>query len=329
MSNYKPPYSIDDALLLLVDSISQKLAKVDFLVGKEAPLKLRKDIQLQSLHSSLAIEANSLSLDAVKDVVAGVPVLGPQKDIWEVKDALAAYDLLSHVDPFSLNDFLKIHGIMTAHTVPDAGSFRHSGEGVFAGSRCIFMAPPPERVPALMDDLFHWLQAHQKDIHPLILSSVFHFEMVFIHPFSDGNGRMARYWQSAILGAFNPLFYAFPIENQIRAHQSQYYDAIALSEKAGDSTAFLHFMLTMFSLTLDPILASQPSRRSIKNQAAWWKRLYPNRYYSAKELQVLLKIKSPSYFRQAYLGPAVKAGHLELFDPASPRSPRQRYKKRD
>ncbi|OPZ36459.1 MAG: Fic/DOC family protein [Tenericutes bacterium ADurb.BinA155] len=330
MSTYEPPYSLDDALFLLIASISEKMTRVDFSTAGASPLRLRKEVQLQSLHSSLAIEANSLTLDAVKDVVKGVPVLGPQKDIWEVKDALAAYDLIAKVDPFSLQDFLKVHQLMTQHTVSDAGTFRHTGEGVFSGERCVFMAPPPERVNGLMQDLFAWIKASQTKVHPLILSSVFHFELVFIHPFSDGNGRMARYWQSALLGQSNPLFYSFPVENQIREHQADYYQAIAESEKAGNSNVFLHFILTMFDLTLDRLLKGTSAHRKVTvRRAHWWTSLSHGRYYTAKELQVRLGLKSISYFRSHFLEPALKEGHLLPSDPLSPRSPTQRYRKKD
>ncbi|MBQ2560033.1 MAG: Fic family protein [Fibrobacter sp.] len=229
-------------------------------------LKLRKANKIKSIHSSLAIEGNSLSEEVVSDIINGKRVLAPPREILEVKNALATYELYPKLNPFSLEDLLKAHGVMMQGIKPDAGKFRNCNEGVFSGSKCIHLAPPPDRVPALMEDLFDWLK-NSKD-HLLVRSCVFHYEFEFIHPFSDGNGRTGRLWQSLILGKLNPSFEFLPVENMVYANQRKYYDAIAKSTKAGESTPFVEFMLQNILATLkkykNTTLASAGSTNNVK-----------------------------------------------------------------
>src|SRR5574344_533553 len=162
--SYKPPFKITNKIMMLVSDIATEATRLnDFRYLDRSP-RLRRDNRIESIHSSLAIEANSLSLDEVKSVINGIPVLGPQKDIQEVKDAIAAYDVMEKVRPFSLEDFLRVHSLLTEHTVRESGHYRSGGEGVFDGDRCIFMAPPPEMVPSLMDDLFEWVRTSSKTV---------------------------------------------------------------------------------------------------------------------------------------------------------------------
>ncbi|MFR7591220.1 MAG: Fic family protein [Longibaculum sp.] len=158
----------------------------------DAKPHLRRNNRIKSIHSSLRIEANSLTIGEMKDVIDGKIVLGPKREIQEVKNAFQAYDMVKTLDPYSLNDLKKVHGVMENMLEIDAGYFRKGDEGVFNGKECIFMAPPPHLVTKLMSDLFSWMNENKKKVHPLIMSAVFHYEFVFIHPFSDGNGRMAR-----------------------------------------------------------------------------------------------------------------------------------------
>ena len=213
----------------------------------------KKSNRIRSIHSSLKIEANSLSLGQVRDVINGKTVLGEQKEIQEVKNAYAAYEQLSEINPYSIRDLKHFHSIMTNCIVRDAGDFRRGEEGVFNGDQCIFMAPPSRFVPQLMDELFDWMKEAQNSVHPLILSSVFHYEFVFIHPFSDGNGRMARLWHTAILSKWKPIFEFIPIESQIEKFQEEYYDAIAKCHLDGASTIFIEFMLSQIDKILDDI----------------------------------------------------------------------------
>ena len=216
---YKPPFTITNAILKYVASISEKLGKLNTVQSLENKPHLRKNNRIKSIHASLKIEANSLSLVQVRDVINGKLVLGEQKEIQEVKNAYAAYEKLAEIDPYSINDLKHYHGIMAKYLVDEAGEFRSSEEGVFSGERCIFMAPPARLVPQLMRDLFEWMKSAKNEVHPLILSSVFHYEFVFIHPFTDGNGRMARLWHTALLAKWKPILEYIPIESQIEKFQ--------------------------------------------------------------------------------------------------------------
>ena len=206
MGEYKPPFTITNEILSYVSSISEKIGRITAISSLETKPHLRKNNRIKSIHSSLKIEANSLSLGQVRDVINGRLVLGEQKEIQEVKNAYAAYESLSEINPYSIKDLKKFHGIMTKYLVEECGEFRHGEEGVFNGDECIFMAPPAQFVPQLMDELFEWMKKSRNSVHPLIMSSVFHYEFVFIHPFADGNGRMARLWHTAILAKWKPVF---------------------------------------------------------------------------------------------------------------------------
>lgn len=253
MGDYKPPFTITNNIISYVSSISEKIGRITAIANLESRPHLRKNNRIKSVHSSLKIEANSLSLGQVRDVINGKAVLGQQKEIQEVKNAYAAYEKVSEIDPYRIDDLKKYHGIMTKYVVEESGDFRLGEEGVFDGDRCIFMAPPASLVPQLMDELFTWMKRTEKKLHPLILSSVFHYEFVFIHPFSDGNGRMARLWHTAILSKWKPVFEYIPIESQIEKFQNEYYEAIAKCHLDGESTVFIEFMLSQIDKILDDI----------------------------------------------------------------------------
>ncbi len=196
MGDYKPPFTITNEILMYVSSISEKIGNITARSSMEAKPHLRKNNRIKSIHSSLKIEANSLSLGQVRDVINGKNVLGEQKEIQEVKNAYAAYERFSEIEPYSINSLKQFHGIMTKYVVEESGDFRKGEEGVFHGDQCIFMAPPARLVPQLMNELFIWMKEAHGNVHPLILSSVFHYEFVFIHPFADGNVTR-RYQQKA------------------------------------------------------------------------------------------------------------------------------------
>ena len=251
MDGYKPPFTITNSILSHVASVSEKVGRITVMSNMENKPHLRKNNRIRSIHSSLKIEANSLSLSQVRDVINGKLVLGEAKEIQEVKNAYNSYEKIAEIDPYSIEELKKFHGIMTKYIVEESGDFRSGEEGVFNGEECIFMAPPARFVPQLMNELFDWMKEVKDQMHPLILSSVFHYEFVFIHPFTDGNGRMARLWHTAILAKWNPIFEYIPIESQIEKFQDDYYDAIAKCHVEGESTVFIEFMLTQ----IDNILA--------------------------------------------------------------------------
>ena len=253
MGDYKPPFTITNEILAYVSSISEKVGRISAISNLESKPHLRRNNRIKSIHSSLKIEANSLSLGQVRDVINGKMVLGEQKEIQEVKNAYAAYERFSEIQPFSIKSLKLFHGIMTKYVVEESGDFRRGEEGVFNGDECIFMAPPAQFVPQLMDDLFAWMKEEKNNVHPLIMSSVFHYEFVFIHPFADGNGRMARLWHTAMLAKWKPVFEYIPIESQIEKFQDDYYEAIARCHVEGESTTFIEFMLMQIDKILDEV----------------------------------------------------------------------------
>lgn len=330
MEKYTPPFSITNTMLTLVAEIAEKTGRITSYRSFETKPHLRRNNRIRSIHSSLAIEANSLSLDEVKSVINGKTVIGPAKEIQEVKNAYQAYDMLGKFDPFSLRDLQKLHGIMTYLTVQESGVFRTHNDGVFNGDVCIFMAPPPQFVPDQMRALFGWMREGKKNVHPLILSSVFHYEFVFIHPFSDGNGRMARLWQTALLSEWNPLFQYLPLESRIHEFQDGYYDAIAACHVAGNSTAFVEFMLDKINLTLDWALEQVSGKDAYLTEAVQ-KLLDAMEYdvpYTAAQLMEHLDLKSKANFRKLYLLPALEKNLIVMGIPDKPTSRNQTYIKK-
>lgn len=329
MGDYKPPFTITNEILAYVSSISEKIGRITATSNLESKPHLRKNNKIKSIHSSLKIEANSLSLGQVRDVINGKIVLGEQKEIQEVKNAYAAYEKVSKIDPYNIKNLKQLHGIMTKYVVEESGDFRKGEEGVFNGDVCIFMAPPARLVPQLMNDLFKWMEESQDSVHPLILSSVFHYEFVFIHPFSDGNGRMARLWHTAILSKWKPVFEYIPIESQIEKFQEEYYDAIAKCHIDGESTIFIEFMLSQIDRILDDI-SIQISEDS-EQLSEYIKRLLEvmeyDIPYTSNVLMDKLGLKSKEGFRRNYLRPAVDMNLIQMTIPDKPNSRNQRYVK--
>ncbi|MGM9912387.1 Fic family protein [Floccifex sp.] len=324
MDAYKPPFTITNKILSLVSSISEKLGRIVTINELESKPHLRKNNKIKSIHSSLKIEANSLTLNQVYDVIDGKAVLGEQKEIQEVKNAYEAYEHIGEINPFNIQDLKKFHGIMTKYLVKESGRFRSGEEGVFSGDKCIFMAPPAQFVPQLMDDLFGWMNDVKGELHPLILSSVFHYEFVFIHPFSDGNGRMARLWQTAILKEWKPIFEFIPIESQIEKFQEGYYDAISKCYKTGESTIFITFMLEQIDQILDEIMKqvnqddNQPVYKLLSVMECGIS-------YSTQMLMKKMGLKSREGFRRNYLRPAIELKLIKMTIPDKPNSKNQRY----
>ena len=320
MKNYQPPFQITNAMLTYVASISEKIGKITATSNLSSKPHLRKNNQIKSIHSSLKIEANSLSLGQVRDIIDGKTVLGEPKEIQEVKNAFVAYERFSEIEPYSIESLKRFHGIMTQYLVQDSGEFRHGEEGVFSGEKCIFMAPPAKLVPQLMDELFMWMKEAEQTVHPLILSSVFHYEFVFIHPFSDGNGRMARLWHTAILSNWKSIFRYIPIESRIEEFQEEYYEAISRCHAEGESTIFIEFMLAQIDKILDEVSAQiheDDERRTeyVKKLLAVMEYDTP---YTAKALMQKLG-------RRNYLHPAEELNLIKMTIPDKPSSRNQRY----
>lgn len=251
MSNkvsYIPPFSVSAEAINLIAQISAQIERYAIRLEQSDGLRLRKANRIKTIHSSLAIEGNKLTEGQVSDIIDGKNVVAPLRDIQEVKNAIATYDLYDSLDAFSVDDLLKAHGVMMQALTNEAGRFRRGGVGVFGETGCVHIAPPADRVPYLIKDLFGWLR--NSTDHLLIRSCVFHYEFEFIHPFIDGNGRMGRLWQSLILGKLHPLFQFLPVENMVHANQQAYYDAIGESSRIGNSGPFIDFMLREILHTL-------------------------------------------------------------------------------
>ena len=329
MGDYKPPFTITNEILSYVSSISEKIGRITATSNLESKPHLRKNNRIKSIHASLKIEANSLSLGQVRDVINGKIVLGEQKEIQEVKNAYAAYEKFGEINPYSIRDLKKFHGIMTKYVVEESGDFRREEEGVFNGDQCIFMAPPARFVSQLMDDLFDWMKEAQYSVHPLVLSSVFHYEFAFIHPFADGNGRMARLWHTVILSKWKPVFEYIPVESQIEKFQDEYYDAIVKCHVDGESTIFIEFMLSQIDKILDDI--SVQIREDNDQLSEGIKKLLDvmeyDVPYTSSMLMGKLGLKSKEGFRRNYLRPATDMNLIRMTIPDKPNSRNQRYVK--
>lgn len=256
MGNY-PPYTITDKILNYVSDIMKKVGEANYFESLNRYPELRRKTRIKSIHSSLAIENNQLSVFQVEDVINGKPVIGEQKDIQEVKNAYEAYEQIDKVNPYSVEDLKEIHRILTFLIEKDAGKFRNHGECVRDGDRIIFVAPPENMVNILMNQLFDWMKKAKDTVNPLILSCIFHYEFVFIHPFHDGNGRTARLWQTAILAHWEKAFTYLPIESMIKKNQEEYYTVIQNCNNAGNSNEFIEFMLKIISETIDEMMNSK------------------------------------------------------------------------
>ena len=327
---YRPPFIITYDMIELISSIMKNIGKLDNYHNLNKMPILRRNNRIKSIHSSLSIEANTLTYNQVKDIIDGKNIIGPQKEIIEVKNANKAYDMLTKVNPYSITDLKKIHGIITKNLIKESGIYRRGNEGVFDElGNCIHVCPPPEQIDYLIKQLFTFMKEEQKEIHPLILSSVFHYEFVFIHPFKDGNGRTARLWQNIILYNWENIFEYVPIESQIKKYQNEYYKAIKESDIKGDSTIFIEFMLRMIDNTIKELLIN--TNKETNYISIYIKRLLEvmdnNKTYTTKELINLLNLKSRITFRDNYLKPAINNGFIKMTNPDKPTSKNQMYYK--
>ena len=330
MADYTPPFTITNTMLDCVASISEKIGKMSALKKLEAKPHLRKNNRIRSIYSSLRIEANSLSIGQVRDVISGQPVLGEQKEIQEVKNAYEAYAQISVINPYDIEELKRIHAIMTKYLVDESGCFRHGEEGVFNGEQCIFMALPARLVPQLIDELFAWMNRVQGEVHLLILASVFHYEFVFIHPFSDGNGRMARLWHTCLLSKWKSVFQYIPIESQIEKFQDEYYNAIVKCHINGDSNVFIEFMLKQIDKILEEILLRADEQDEHVTEYVK-KLLNVMEYevpYTSTVLMEKLGLKSKETFRKNYMNPAMQLRLVQMTIPEKPKSRNQRYIRR-
>jgi len=241
MNFNKPPFSITPAIEDFLVRIGVELGRIGATEGTFLKPHLRRKNLIQTIQASLQIEQNTLTVEQVTAVLEGKPVRGLPREILEVKNAFVAYEQITNFNHLSTTDILKAHKLLMNGLVENAGSWRQGGVGIMKGKELVHLAPPASQVSTLMNNLVGWIT--KSDTHPLIASSVFHYEFEFIHPFEDGNGRMGRLWQTVILSKWNPLFLSIPVETIVRDRQQEYYAVLAKCDEAADSTAFIEFML--------------------------------------------------------------------------------------
>lgn len=240
---YIPPFTMTDEITNLVIEIAEFTGAMTVSEQLSKNPKLRRENRVRSIHSSLAIEQNSLTMDQVSDIIDGKRVLGPPQDIREVQNAYEAYEIITKLNPYSVRDLLKAHKIMMEGLVKEAGVFRSKGVSVYAGKQLIHIGTPANYVPVLIGQLFNWLK--KSKLHPLVKSCIFHYEFEFIHPFADGNGRTGRLWYTLILAKWQEFFLWILIETIIHERQADYYKALNSSNIDGESTEFVRFMLEL------------------------------------------------------------------------------------
>ncbi|MBN4077078.1 Fic family protein [Mariprofundus ferrooxydans] len=322
--SYQPPFMVTPRIIDLVGKISEAVGRLSVCAESDQALRLRRINRIRTIHGSLAIEGNTLSEEQITAILEGKHVIAPPREIQEVKNAIIAYDGLDEWNPEVESDLLEAHHVLMAGLIDQPGMYRNGGVGVMdKGKEVIHMAPPAARVAGLMGDLFHWVKISEH--HPLITSSVFHYEFEFIHPFGDGNGRMGRLWQTLILKQWNALFSDMPVESMIYEHQEAYYLALQESTEKSNSAYFITFMLEMIANTISttPQVAPQvtPQVRSLLDII--------NGEMSRAEIQHALGLRDRKSFRERYLQPALQAGVIEMIIPDKPNSRLQKYRLSD
>ena len=328
MNTYKPPYTITATILSLVAKISETVGKIDSAsLNDTVTPRLRRGNRIRSVHGTLALENNTLSVEQITAVLDGKKVIGHPREIQEVFNAFAVYDRMREFSPSSEIDFRNAHRLLTEKLVDEPGKYRIGGVGVMDGKHVVHMAPPAKRVPVLMADLFEWLKNTNE--HPLIAGALFHYELEFIHPFADGNGRMGRLWQTLILGNWKSYFYFLPVESLIKERQQEYYATLSATDKAGDITGFVEFILTAIADSLQEMSESDQVNDQVSDQVANLLKFIGANQTSAAELMALLKLTHRPSFRARYLHPALTSGFIEMTIPDKPNSNAQKYRLTD
>ena len=312
----KPPYTIAPDILFRIEEIGEAIGRATGIVQD---LRLRRINRILTVRGSLAIEGNILSEEQVSTILDGKPVVAPLRDIQEARNAIKAYDQYQQWDPASEADLLSAHEVLMSGLLDAPGHYRRTDIGVMGGGAVQHIGPSARRVPQLMANLLAWLGS--TDEHPLIASSVFHYEFEFIHPFEDGNGRMGRLWQTLILTRWKPLFAHIPVESLVHARQGDYYQAIRQSSAEGESTPFIAFMLKIILDALSDQVGDQVSDQVARLLAVL--RTGPK---TAVELMAALGLSHRPTFRKNYLRPALSAGLVEMTRPESPTAKNQQYR---
>ena len=296
----KPPYQISPKILKLVSSISEKIGQINAkFLDKPSP-KLRKENRIKTIHSSLSIEGNTLTEEQITALLENKRVIGPIKDVSEVLNAIKVYNDLSSLNPYSQKSFLEAHKTLLDGLIAQPGVYRAKGVGIVTGDKITHMAPPSGRVMFLMKDLFDYLE--DSDEIELIKSCVFHYEMEFIHPFVDGNGRMGRLWQSLILMQSFPVFEFIPFESIISNTQNDYYSALSESDKKGISTPFIEYMLNAIDQSLFDTLNFKSRTMTSEDRITYFSEITNDKFTRKDYMFVFKDISSATASRDLKLG---------------------------
>lgn len=329
MAEYQPPFTISKSILALVSEISEQAGYLD-ATGMVPSPRLRKSNLAKTITGTLAIEGNTLSLDQVSDIVDGKRVLGSAREIGEVHGAINAYESLPHFDMTSEKDLLKAHGLLMGEVLAKSGVFRRGSVGIKKGGEVIHVAPRAEMVPQLVRNLLNWIAT--SDNHPLIASSVFHYEFEFIHPFADGNGRMGRLWQTLILSHWKPVFAYLPLESVIKEMQDGYYLSLRQADGVGSSTAFIEFMLAAILQTCkdvartdDNVPTNVPKNVPLKRRQQILTMIGADKEITISQLAELCKVSTKTIKRDIALLKdenllervgSLKSGYWQAVDPS-------------
>ena len=283
----KPPYKITPKILELISSISEKIGEINSLHLQKPTTELRKKNRIKTIQASLQIEGNTITEEQITALLNNQRILAPKKDILEVENAITTYNQLETFNPTSFQSFCKAHKLLLQNLVNDAGKLRTKSVGIAKGNKLAHVAPPSSQIKALLNNLFSYLKK-DKDL-VLIKSCVFHYELEFIHPFMDGNGRMGRLWQTLILMQQYPVFQFLPIETIIKAKQNEYYKALSNSDKTGSSTPFIEFMLGVINASLEELLGSQNKTITTAKRIELSRDEFGTNYFTRKDYLRLYK----------------------------------------
>ncbi len=321
---YIPPFKITPAIISFIAEISQMIGRLSVFEDTAKTIRLRRANRLKTIQGSLAIENNTLTLEQVTAIISGKRVLGHPREIQEVKNAFAAYEMLESLNPLSQKDLLKTHEILMTALVDEAGRYRSGGVGIMKGEQIVHIAPPAGRVQSLMYELFAWLK--DTDAHPLIASSVFHYEFEFIHPFADGNGRMGRLWQTLILSRWRSILAYLPVETVILNRQDEYYHVLSKSDLQADSTAFVEFILNAILESLREAIETDQVSDQVSDQVKRLLQIFDKDTLSASELMQRLGLSHKPTFTNNYLHPSIDKDLIEMTVPDKPNSRLQKYR---
>ena len=281
---YQPPFKLTNRMTTLVANIAELIGMWKAVNRNTLVPELRRGNRIRTIHASLAVEQNTLTIEQVTAVLSGKTVLGNLREIQEVQNTFAAYEAMPEWQPYSLKDLVQAHSILMKGLTDDAGRIRHGGVGIYRGEQLVHMAPPPSQLTRLMENLLKWLKT--TDTHPLIASAAFHYEFEFIHPFSDGNGRMGRLWQTLILSQWQPILAYLPVETVIKHRQQEYYHVLSQADKSSDCSSFIEFLLYAIESSLQEAIDQQMDTEMVNA-----KTLVETRVKTPEQILLLLENK--------------------------------------